>query len=184
MHRAGRTFTRKARSTALERGEHGREAYRQGCRCSACVDAFRRYHRDRWARLAVARSGVAVRRVPVARAAVHVGRLRAAGWSVPKIAAEAGCSPSTVLRLERLHARGVRARCWSTFEAAVLAIPVKPPAVSKRGLFDTGRARDVLADVRPVRARDPLADVRPIGAREAAALRARGYSAAFLGAGR
>src|SRR5262245_56561743 len=115
---------RKARSTARERGDHSRESYRQGCRCRYCVKAFRHYHRKRYARLQVTRVGVTNRRVPAGPAAEHFAALTAAGWTVAKIAADVGCSSSTVQRIMRMQRRGEPGRCWSTFADAVLAITV------------------------------------------------------------
>jgi hypothetical protein len=125
VHRGGSSYRRRARSTALERGEHGRLAcYRSGCRCAGCVATFCAYHRARYARLQLARAGESNRRVALVAVARHVRRLRAVGWSIGKIAAEAGCSSSTVRRYARLGRRG---RGWSTFADAICGIAAAAP---------------------------------------------------------
>lgn len=127
MHRSGSSYRRRARSTALERGEHGTLAcyVSSRCRCAVCVETFRAYHRARYARLQLERAGESNRRVPVVAVARHIRRLRALGWSIDKIAAEAGCSSSTVRRYARL---GRRARGWSTFADAIVGIELTAPA--------------------------------------------------------
>ena len=123
VHRGSITYTRKARSTAAERDEHGSLAGGQGgCRCDRCHSAFRRYHRRRYATVQVLRGNPINRRVPITRAAEQLEVLHAAGWRTGKIAAEAGCSPATIMRITRQHRRGVRARCWLVVERSVLAI--------------------------------------------------------------
>lgn len=126
--RNGKPFTRRARSTALERGEHGLAAFNQGCRCGRCRSAFRNYHRLRYAEAQVLARGVLNRRVRAARAAEHLAVLRASGWSVRKIAAEVGCHDQTLTRI----ARKPGARWWSVFDARLLGIEPRPRARRER----------------------------------------------------
>jgi hypothetical protein len=117
VRRAGKTFTRQARSRALERDEHGREGYAQGCRCTSCVTAFRRYHRVRYATARALRGQPLNRRVPAVRAAETIELLRLQGWTTAKLAANVGCSGQTIRRVGRGEGR-----VWSTIERALLEL--------------------------------------------------------------
>src|SRR5262245_3479058 len=108
--------------------EHGTlVAYRRPCRCRACVEAFRARHREWYTARQIRTQGSTNRRVPIAATAEHLLALRASGWIVRKLAAEIGCSTTTLDRIVRNYRSGARARCWSTFEQSVLAIELAPP---------------------------------------------------------
>jgi hypothetical protein len=101
--KSGRLLTREGRPTALDRGEHGTAGYTQGCRCRLCVAATRESERRRRHELIVLNEN----RVPYTKsvaagfAARHARKLIADGWSVEKIAANAGLNPETVHRVLR-----------------------------------------------------------------------------------
>ena len=117
VHRYGSTYRRRARSTAVERGEHGTVAgYQGGCRCSGCGRARNRYDRTWKAARKVLAGREVVWMVPTARVRAHVVRLRDAGWSVRQIGEASGWSEQTVRRLQRSD------RCWNLVADAVLAL--------------------------------------------------------------
>jgi WhiB family transcriptional regulator, redox-sensing transcriptional regulator len=93
--RGGITFQRRARSTAVDRDEHGTLARYTtwGCRCSRCRTARRNYDRALRAARRLVATGIVRRRVPVDDAAVALTRCavpvgRCAGlrprWNVPR----------------------------------------------------------------------------------------------------
>ena len=123
VHRNGSTFMRRARSTAVERDEHGTLArYTSwGCRCPKCRRARNRYDRE-WRAVNAAIDGREVRRrVPVSATAQAIRSLRAAGWSMLAIAEAVECSDSTLHRVLRADRAG-RGRVWSDIERRVLEL--------------------------------------------------------------
>ena len=118
VHRAdGTSYRRRARLTAAERAEHATIAgYGAGCRCSRCVKARRRYQRQLLAARKVLAGGHAVWKVNTGPVWRHVARLRAAGWSVPRIARAAGVAEATVWRLRRCE------RCWNVVSDSILVL--------------------------------------------------------------
>ena len=119
IHRNGNVYSRKARSTAVERDEHGLARYTSwGCRCPACKEARRVYDRAWRAERNALAGRVVRRRVPVERTAVALEQLRANGWSMRSIADLAGCSDATLHRVQR-SARAGRGRVWSDIEQRI-----------------------------------------------------------------
>lgn len=116
VHRGSGTYVRRAWPNAVERGEHGTAGYASGCRCSRCVKARRRYERELLAARAVLRGRQAVFKVGTVPVWRHVVRLRAAGWSVPRIARAAGVCEASVWRLNRA------AKCWNLVADSILAL--------------------------------------------------------------
>ena len=88
-------------STALERGEHGITAYRQGCRCPSCRRAMHRRAQVWWATAQVRRGRDPASHVPARPVRRHVEELRAAGWTSAGIARAAGVAPATITRIRK-----------------------------------------------------------------------------------
>jgi len=115
--RAGGTYLRRARSTAVERDEHGTLAgYGAGCRCPRCRRARNLYDRTYRAARAVVAGREAIWMVDTGPVRAHIVLLRADGWSVAQIAGKAAVSEMTVRRV--MSAR----RCWSSVAAAICAL--------------------------------------------------------------
>jgi hypothetical protein len=113
--RDGRAYTRRSRSTAIERDEHSLAGYQAGCRCGRCRSARRRFDRTWRAAAKVRRGGEAIWLVPARRTSERLVELNRAGWTRAAIAAATGVSPTTLHRV----ASHPEARCWSTVADAV-----------------------------------------------------------------
>ena len=116
VHRGATTYVRRAPANALDRGEHGTAGYASGCRCSRCKRARLRYQNERNVALAVLKGREAVWKVDTGPVWAHVGQLRQAGWSVPRIARAAGVCEATVWRLGRAG------KCWNLVGDAILRL--------------------------------------------------------------
>jgi hypothetical protein len=77
---------------------------------------MRRESRLYWALNTAHRGGTPQWRVPTERARKRIATLRAAGWSIPAIAAAAGIAPVTVWRVT------TRSRCYNTVSDSLLAL--------------------------------------------------------------
>jgi hypothetical protein len=114
--------------------EHGTTArYLRGCRCMPCIRRRRHYNKQSRVRRELGFRGI----VPAQPVAEHIAALRATGASLQAIAAAAGCSQATVLRIEH----GAQALFAST-AAAILAVAVPPPPLKVPAI---GAARRVQA---------------------------------------
>jgi hypothetical protein len=89
-----------------------------------CVGGFREYHRERYQRMQLERTFETNRRVGTLKVRRHLRRLLEQGWTVPKLAAEAGCSCGTVWRVLRGNRR---TRVWSIYRDAWLGIVISDP---------------------------------------------------------
>jgi hypothetical protein len=112
-----------ARTTALERGEHGTvAAWSAGCRCRSCRKARYRYARAWWSAKNILRGAEARWKVDARPVAAHLEALRAAGWRLRDVAAVSGVPYATLLSIRKADRRGAGPRCMSTTAERVLAL--------------------------------------------------------------
>lgn len=98
---------------------HGRAAWIHGrCRCQRCRQAIRDYAKVQRAAAALTRGADPATRVNPARARRRIAELRAAGWTIARIAHAAGLSHTTVDRITYRYTK----RCSRITAAAILAI--------------------------------------------------------------
>jgi hypothetical protein len=106
-------------TTALERGEHGVTAWRQGCRCPTCRRALHRRAQVWWATAQVRRGREPASHVPADKVRRHIAELRAAGWTSSSIARAAQVAPATITRIRKPTTK----RCSRIVAGAILALP-------------------------------------------------------------
>lgn len=100
-------------TTALQRGEHGVTAYRQGCRCEKCRRAMHRRAKVWWATARLRRGRNPASYFAADRVRRHIEELVAAGWTSRSIARAAQVAPATITRIRKpdtLHCTRIVAR--------------------------------------------------------------------------
>ncbi len=101
--RGARPYLRRTAPNALERGQHGAQAYAVGCRCRTCRDAYnaaaRGYAKTERIEREILNGRQPIYLVSARPAVARVGELRARGASLRAIALRSGVPYESLRRL-------------------------------------------------------------------------------------